>query len=144
MKLPVDTLVVPVDFSEMSLAALDTAKSLVSSEAGLNAVYVLSPITATDPGVIWGTVDEMSRMTHAREALEKSLREHELAEAAVHVRLSDSGNAAWEIVQLSQEVGAELIVLPSHGRHGLSRLAIGSVAERVVRYAHCPVLVLRN
>jgi nucleotide-binding universal stress UspA family protein len=144
LKLPVDTLLVPVDFSEMSLAALDTAKALVSDEEGLNVVHVLSPIIASEPGVIWGTVDDASRKTHAREALEKSLQERNLAGAAVHIRLSDSGNAAWEIVQLSGELGAELIVLPSHGRHGLSRLAIGSVAERVVRYAHCPVLVLRG
>ena len=44
----------------------------------------------------------------------------------------------------AQEKHAELIVIPSHGRTGITRLLIGSVAERVVRLAHCPVLVLRK
>ena len=44
----------------------------------------------------------------------------------------------------ADEWGADLIVMPSHGRSGVKRLLIGSVAERVVRLAHCPVLVLRD
>jgi nucleotide-binding universal stress UspA family protein len=54
------------------------------------------------------------------------------------------GAPAEEIAQFAQRDQSELIVLPSHGRTGLARLMIGSVAERVVRLAHCPVLVLRN
>ena len=52
--------------------------------------------------------------------------------------------AADEISHYAQVHGIDLIVLPSHGRTGLARLMIGSVAERVVRLAHCPVLVLRE
>ena len=54
------------------------------------------------------------------------------------------GDAGHEIANLAERRGAELIVLPSHGRTGIKRLLIGSVAERVVRLAHCPVLVLRS
>ena len=46
--------------------------------------------------------------------------------------------------ELASSEQAELIVLSSHGRTGISRLLIGSVAEKVVRLAHCPVLVLRK
>ena len=49
-----------------------------------------------------------------------------------------------EIADFAQEKKAELIVLPSHGRTGLTRLLLGSVAEKVVRLAHCPVLVLKK
>ena len=54
------------------------------------------------------------------------------------------GSPADEITRFAQDHSVELIVLPSHGRTGLMRMMIGSVAERVVRLAHCPVLVLRS
>jgi nucleotide-binding universal stress UspA family protein len=54
------------------------------------------------------------------------------------------GDLAREIADFAQSCHADLIVLPSHGRTGISRLLIGFVAERVVRRARCPVLVLRQ
>jgi nucleotide-binding universal stress UspA family protein len=48
------------------------------------------------------------------------------------------------IADLAKELNANLIVMPSHGRSGVSRLLLGSVAERVLRLANCPVLVLRG
>ena len=54
------------------------------------------------------------------------------------------GDPGHEITTLAERAGADLIVLNSHGRTGLKRLLIGSVAERVIRLAHCPVLVLRS
>jgi nucleotide-binding universal stress UspA family protein len=58
----------------------------------------------------------------------------------VHVRL---GDPAWHITSLAAELRADLVVVGTHGRRGLDRLLIGSVAERVVRTAPCPVLVVR-
>jgi nucleotide-binding universal stress UspA family protein len=54
------------------------------------------------------------------------------------------GSAAHEIVSQAREVGADLIVMGTHGRHGVNRVFVGSVAERVVRTAHCPVLTVRT
>src|SRR5687768_16533362 len=54
------------------------------------------------------------------------------------------GDPGAEIVECGERIGADLIVMPSHGRRGISRMLIGSVAERVLRLAHCPVLVLRG
>ena len=54
------------------------------------------------------------------------------------------GDPGSEITKLAKEVGAHLIIMPSHGRTGISRLLLGSVAERVLRLSHCPVLVLRG
>jgi nucleotide-binding universal stress UspA family protein len=59
----------------------------------------------------------------------------------VEVRIGDPGA---EIVKVATELKAGLIVMPSHGRTGLKHLLLGSVAERVVRTATCPVLVLRK
>ena len=53
------------------------------------------------------------------------------------------GEAASEIVRVAKERGADLIVISSHGRTGLGRILFGSTAESVVRYAHCPVLVVK-
>ena len=54
------------------------------------------------------------------------------------------GDAGYRIADHAKQLNADLIVMPSHGRSGITRLLIGSVAERVVRLAHCPVLVLRG
>lgn len=58
----------------------------------------------------------------------------------VHTRI---GNPAKELIGLSDETGADLIVVGTHGRKGVSRLFMGSVAEQVVRHGTCPVLVVR-
>ncbi|MCE9579530.1 MAG: universal stress protein [Deltaproteobacteria bacterium] len=59
----------------------------------------------------------------------------------VHARI---GKPAEEILDLAQEVGAELIFIGTHGRTGVSRLMFGSVAEKVVREAGCTVMVVRE
>jgi nucleotide-binding universal stress UspA family protein len=57
------------------------------------------------------------------------------------VRLGDPG---LDITEYADEIQSDLIVIPSHGYHGVKRFLLGSVAERVIRHAHCPVLVLRR
>jgi nucleotide-binding universal stress UspA family protein len=106
----------------------------------LHLIHVLPYLEVTEPGVIWEAIDDTGRRKHAEDALRARLTP-ELARAEVFVAFGDPGR---EIAEYAQHCGAELIVLPSHGRTGLSRLLIGSVAERVVRLAHCPVLVLRQ
>ena len=59
----------------------------------------------------------------------------------VHARI---GKPAEEILRLAGEVGAELVMVGSHGLTGLERMVLGSVSERVVREARCPVLVVRQ
>lgn len=58
----------------------------------------------------------------------------------VHARI---GKPAEQILQLAQEVGADFIIIGSHGKTGVERLVLGSVSERVVREAHCAVIVAR-
>jgi universal stress protein A len=54
------------------------------------------------------------------------------------------GEAVWEICRRAEKEQADLIIMGSHGRTGLSHVVLGSVAERVVRHATCPVLVARR
>ncbi len=139
--LPRQIVVVPVDFSDDSFAALETARELVDDPAHLHVVHVLPILEANDPGVIWHMIDDESRSQHAAEALRKELadRGHQRSQAAV--RFGDPGH---EIAQYAEQVDAGLIAVSSHGKSGLTRLLIGSVADRVVRLAHCPVLVLKR
>jgi nucleotide-binding universal stress UspA family protein len=55
-----------------------------------------------------------------------------------------AGDAGLETADYAKKVGADLIIVPSHGFHGMKRLLLGSTAERIIRHAHCSVLVLRR
>lgn len=136
-----ERVLVPVDFSKESLEAVRQARSLVQETSSLYIIHVLFPLHPGEPGVIWGTVDSHSRKKHAQEALQKELQASGLADVQTHFVEGDPGN---EITRYAETINADLIVLPSHGRTGLPRLIVGSVAERVVRLAHCPVLVLKE
>jgi len=138
--LPKTHVVVPVDFSDESMKAVDTALELVESPSRVHVIHVLPILAATEPGVIWDTVDDDSRQDHAEEALRRRLADEHYAGIDIVISI---GNPGQEIAAFAESTQAELIVMPSHGRTGFSRLLIGSVAERVVRLAHCPVLVLK-
>jgi nucleotide-binding universal stress UspA family protein len=81
-----------------------------------------------------------------RDQLEQQLRHRVVpgVEPAPQYRLEFSDSASDEILQVADEIGADLIVLGTHGRTGLGRLLMGSVAEQVVRRARCPVLTVRH
>ncbi len=139
--LPKQTVVVPIDFSDESLAAVDTALELVDDATHLHVVHALPILEPAEPGVIWTTIDNKSRVHHAEQAIRERLDDAKYKGITVAVEIGDAGK---EIAAYAQREKAGLIVLPSHGRTGIQRLLIGSVAERVVRLAHCPVLVLRS
>jgi nucleotide-binding universal stress UspA family protein len=135
------SIVVPVDFSEPSLAAVCTALSLTADPSRIHVLHVLPEISAAAPGVIWDAVSDESRCEHAKTRLKQWLSDTQFAGIELTATVGDPGH---KITGHAQAAGADLIVIPSHGRTGLKRLLIGSVAERVVRLAHCPVLVLRH
>ena len=138
--LPKKCVVVPIDFSDESFVALDTALEMVDSPAGVNVLYVLPVLDPAEPGVIWTTIDNTVREKHAMDALKERLGDAKYRGLHLKVMFGDPGS---EIAAFAQDEKADLIVLPSHGRTGLRRWLIGSVSEKVVRLAHCPVLVLR-
>ena len=133
--------VVPVDFSAESLAAIRVALDIASEPEDVHAVHVLTPLSAIDPAVVWDVVTDESRIEKAMNTLREKLDEEGLAEVDANIEVGDPGH---EIVDYADRIQANLIVLPSHGRTGVSRILLGSVAERVCRFAHCPVLVLRQ
>jgi nucleotide-binding universal stress UspA family protein len=139
--LPRKTVIVPIDFSEDSFAALGTALELADDPSHVHVIHVLPVIEPAEPGVIWHTIDDKSRSDSAEQALRAKLEELGRTEIRIAIRFGDPGH---EIAHYAEHFDAGLVILPSHGRTGLKRLLIGSVAERVVRLAHCPVLVLKK
>jgi nucleotide-binding universal stress UspA family protein len=147
-------LVVAVDFSPASDLALESAIRFAAphDETVVHVLHVERgrwPV-ATDP--VWEAavitdsqrpgqaqhhLDE--RCTRVMDRLRDRLPSHR-CRLETHVR---SGPAAAEIVRLAEEVGADLVVVGTHGRTGIRRLVLGSVAEEVVRTAPCPVYVAR-
>ena len=139
--LPKCKVLVPVDFSDQSLAAIGTALAMVEEASHLNILHVLPVLSPTEPGVIWDALDDAERCQQVEQSLRERLPDAKFAGIEIAVLVGDPGH---EIADHAEKIGAELIVMPSHGRTGIQRLLIGSVAERVVRLAHCPVLVLRK
>jgi nucleotide-binding universal stress UspA family protein len=78
---------------------------------------------------------------HYHASLERLRKERLSRDTKLRVRVV-TGDPANEIVRLAKEEKSDLIVLPTHGRTGLSHVFFGSVAEKVVRHAECPVLTL--
>jgi len=139
--LPRKTVVVPIDFSDDAFATLETAGELAADRADLHVIHVLALMEPTDPGIIWATIDDESRRDHASKALHKQLADRGFDDIEVIIRFGDPGH---EIATYAKQVKAGLVVVSSHGQTALRHLLIGSVAERVVRLAHCPVLVLKQ
>lgn len=132
---------VPVDFSEQSRAAAEQAVELVGDAGQLHIVHVLLDMAVSESELIWTAANNATRKEHALEQLHATYTGPPFLGAHLHVMFGDPGH---EIVNLAAEIGAELVVMPSHGRRGVQRVLLGSVAERVIRLAECPVLVLRE
>jgi nucleotide-binding universal stress UspA family protein len=139
--LPKKLVVVPYDFSDDSREAIDTALQLVSSPAEVRVVHAMQDLSPLEMGELWTTIDDQVRRKHALQAMREKLIDPQYAQLQLDVVFGDPGHA---ITHYASDLKADLIVLNSHGRTGIGRLLIGSVAERIVRYAHCPVLVLRK
>ena len=135
------TVLVPIDFSEESFGALDVAVQIVEDASQVTLIHVLQDLSPMEAGEVWGVIDPQSRLANVTKALRERLQDEKYARVKVEVLL---GDPAHGIANYAQQEKIGLIVIPSHGRTGLTRLLIGSTAERVVRLAHCPVLVLRK
>lgn len=135
------TIVVPIDFSDESVRALDEALEMVVSPSQVHVVHVMHDCNPGITEIPLGASEREVRATQIAQALRSRLSAHKYDDVEIRACYGDPG---IEIVKFAQHVKADLIVMPSHGRGGLSRLLIGSVAERVVRLARCPVLILRT
>lgn len=136
-------ILVPIDFSDRSRAALTKAAAIAGPEGKLDLFHVLEDLSAMEPGLLWDTVQNPERQERSRRALRELAAQLGIEDAGVHVATT-VGNPASEVARFAEFLEADLVVVASHGRTGLARLAMGSVAERIVRLCACPVLVLKE
>ncbi|MGZ3405071.1 MAG: universal stress protein [Polyangia bacterium] len=146
-------IVVGTDFSELATGALDEALTLARGHepAELHVVAVVESdhdrlIPLADRGQSLVEITDRVRVRLAAEASAALTRFAERApgsarpRAIAHVRV---GQIAIQLASLATEIGADMVVVGTHGRRGLQRFMMGSVAEKTVRLAPCPVLVVR-
>ena len=158
------TILVPVDFSELSENAVETAIKIAGNCENVTVLHVIDSVPHRDYSnmgfELGGGFDSDAFGSDERSDIRPSgpgsdFEQEERAVDMLQRQFSDSrhkglhfaaniDDAPHGIADFAQEHKFDLIVMPSHGRTGLKRLLIGSVAERVVRLAHCPVLVLRS
>ena len=136
---------VPTDFSETADAAARYGCELAARVgARVTLVHVFSPGVVALPDAVYApTEEELQILQQAAEA-ELDAAAARLAPLGAAIdRVALPGMASDEIVGMARQRHADLIVMGTHGRRGLSHLLLGSVAERVLRAAPCPVLTLR-
>jgi nucleotide-binding universal stress UspA family protein len=140
-ELQLKQILVPVDFSEGSRKALHYAILLARQfNAEITILHVMPVVPA---GVsVWGNA-KLEAAQH--EAVAKELSEWRNAALGPTVKavIRNGMSAPQEIIGAADEANADLIIVGSHGRTGLARALLGSTAERIVRRAPCPVLVVR-
>lgn len=133
-------IVVPTDFGELAEHAIDVAVELASKYgATLTLVHVYSiPTPAYAEAFSW-PMEELEKA--AREALDRELARTKARHADTDAAL-EVGVAYDRIVEVVKGRGADLVVMGTHGRRGLPRFVLGSVAEKVVRLCPVPVLTV--
>ena len=138
-------ILVPTDLSEGAEAALDYACELAAKlDATIHLINVIGiPVLGVpELGVALTSTMIDSLIADNQKALD-SLAASKRARARIGQTLLRTGDARDLINQAAKELGADLIVMGTHGRRGVTRVLMGSVAETVVRSAPCPVLTVR-
>jgi nucleotide-binding universal stress UspA family protein len=143
--LPIKTILHPTDFSERSDFAFRLACSLARDYgARLIVLHVLERPLLAYSGVMTAPPPPPPS-PEERQSVQERLNRIKPMDPAISIEhVLVDGDPATAILQEAQERQAELIVIGSHGRTGLGRLLMGSVAEQVVRKARCPVLTVKT
>lgn len=132
-----------IDESPAARAVVSTAIRMVGQSAELHVVNVIGPVPATlsrDDGGLAARLDEAKAQVSAVVAAGVSEMLVDGLPVTTHLRIGDPASA---ILQLASDLDVAMVVMGTHGRKGLSRLVLGSVAESVLRQSECPVLVVR-
>ena len=142
-------ILIPVDFSTDSLKALAYARDFAKPfGAELCVLYVVEPIYYATPADMYATSPNMAMLIDEQRRIgsEQLARlDADLRKKGERVRtVQKTGSAAQVIVDTAKSLKADLIIMGTHGRTGLAHILLGSVAEKVVRTAACPVLTVRR
>ncbi len=136
------------DFSKASEKAFAIALSMAkTNKATLTVLHVIAPLVPVSPDQYvgpetWRELDDETRRWTARKlaALTAKARQR----GVKVVGLTADGSPAQQIVRVARSKRSDLVIIGTHGRTGLAKFFLGSVAGRVVSTAHCPVLTVRG
>jgi nucleotide-binding universal stress UspA family protein len=142
---PPKNILVPTDFSSGSEAALDYAVRFAAPfDARIHLLNVIgAQLIGTEYGVPVTTTLMQEIILRDQERLEQLVAAR-VGNAAFGPVILETGDARAQIEQVARRIDADLIVMGTHGRRGVTRLLLGSVAETVLRTAPCPVLLVRT
>jgi nucleotide-binding universal stress UspA family protein len=140
----VKTYLVPVDFSKGSEAALGHAIAMARENNARIILLHVIPAAMVYPSE--GTAFDFYGLLErdARENFTKLMRRKKLQPKQFRVVLERGVNPAEIIARQAKKLKAAMIIMGSHGRTGLQRFILGSVAERTIRYSDCPVLIVKK
>lgn len=143
-RINVKRILVPIDFSAESLAAVDYAVQFARHfGAELLMLHVVEPVYVAEPNVASTDLTTfLDDQQHAAVEQLERVRTSVKRQGQRGRTLVECGVPARVIVEVARRTASDLIVIATHGRTGLSHMLIGSVAERVLRLAGCPVLTV--
>lgn len=144
--MPPKLILAPIDFSDPSRNALNVAADMASRfGASLLLVHIVPAVADLPIGVSIFKEGEYDKDLHAAAAKQLSDLASTISSKGISVRtqLGTANDVGMEIVRIAEHDNADMIVIATHGMTGWRKIAFGSVAEKVVEQAECPVLVLR-
>lgn len=147
-----DKILVPYDFSEHAEHAFTWALGLAKDwEAQMTLLHIIPPFPpmATADAMSLGALSQLDipkleaeMVEDAQQRIRRVVAKHNVFTGQVEIK-AVVGEPVWDICHTAEQDHSDLIVMGSHGRTGLAHVFLGSVAERVIRHAPCPVLVIR-
>jgi universal stress protein A len=146
--LPVKRILVPTDFSEPAQEAFRAAVELAQHfSAQLLLVHVVPPVPVPyqpliSPAPAFDITSYLQELVKASQDTLQTYADEHVPQGIPATISVTAGDPAYEILRLAQELESDLIVIATHGHGGWRHLLFGSVAEKVVRQAPCPILVV--
>lgn len=141
-------ILVPTDFSKFSRIALAYASAFAEKfGAELYLLHVVQDLAVFIPDMVTvapppaPSVEQMTRAV--QDAFDRIIKENQLDRLNIHREVRE-GTPFYEIVRYAKEQNINLIIMGTHGHTGLTHMLLGSVTEKVVRKAPCPVLTVRH
>jgi universal stress protein A len=143
----IKNIIVPTDFSKLSTSAFEYAKDLAEQmDAKIHLIYVMEktpPLLSSRDSEV--SEDEVMQSIYTQSSkrlkqMAEELRDETELQIAEVLRV---GTDYEEIIKYAKESCGDLIVLATHGRTGVLHTVMGSVAEKVIQYVKCPVLVIK-
>lgn len=146
--LKIEKILIPTDFSEQSKVAVPYALDMANRyDAELHVIHVFDE-AALDPMFFsYSEKNAQEFFNEVEEGFEAEVESFLDIPGELDVNLYPvlaNGNPFVEIIRYAKEQDMDMVIIGTHGRTGLSHMLLGSVAEKVIRKAHCPVLAVRS